>query len=196
MGLGVYDLIPDFQDCCPLCEGAGCAARHGLYLRGAADLGGAVYEQFPVPRFLCRRKGPQEPQARTFSVLPTALAPRRRFSLPLMLWLLSLVLERGRTVRQALDRLAESCRGQPGGPLCPDEAAVHRLIALLSRGFERLQSFPVPGWAPGAPVQGRRPQALALLRLLSRPCRGSPFGLVPAFQRHHFPNLLLDLRTG
>jgi hypothetical protein len=95
-----------------------------------------------------------------------------------------------------LDRLAESCKQQPGGPLCPEEVAVHRLITLFSRGFERLQSFPVPGWAPGAQAQGRRPQALALLRLLSRPCRGSPFELVLAFHRRHFPNLLLDIRTG
>jgi hypothetical protein len=73
--------------------------RHGLYFRQAVDEGGAVYGRFPVPRFLCRRKGPHQPQGRTFSVLPSALVPRRRFSLPLMLWLLSLVLEGGKTVR-------------------------------------------------------------------------------------------------
>jgi len=177
MGLGVYGLIPGFQERCPLCRGAGCAVRHGLYFRQAVDVDGAVYERFPVPRFLCREKGPHKPEARTFSVLPASLVPRRRFSLPLMLWLLCLVLEGGKTVRQALDCLAESCRGQPGGPLCPDELAVHRLITLFSRGFERLQSFPVPEADAGSGTQGRRPQALALLRLLSRPCRGSPSAL-------------------
>lgn len=193
MGLGVYGLIPGFQDCCPLCEGSGCAVRHGLYFRQAVDEGGAVYERFPVPRFLCREKGPQRPEARTFSVLPAALVPRRRFSLPLMLWLLNLVLEGGQSVRQALDRLAEACR-QLGDPLCPDEAAVHRLIDLFSRAYQRLESFPLPGAELAGGIQGKRPQAGALCRLLSRPCRGSPFGLLPGFQRHNFPNLLLDLK--
>ena len=31
MGLGVYELIPDYRDRCPLCSGADCAVRHGLY---------------------------------------------------------------------------------------------------------------------------------------------------------------------
>lgn len=193
MGLGVYELIPGFQERCPLCEGSGCAVRHGLYFRQAADVSGAVHESFPVPRFLCRRKGPRRPQPRTFSVLPAALVPRRRFSLPLMLWLLGLVLEGGRSVRQALDRLAEECR-QAGEPLCPDEAAVYRLIELFSGAYGRLQSFPVPGVQAGSGIRGKRPQARALRRLLSQPCRGSPDGPLLGFHRQNFPNLLLDLR--
>ena len=135
MGLGVYELIPDFQDSCPLCEGAACAVRHGLYFRGAVDVGGAVHERFPVPRFLCRATGPQRPQAKTFSVLAADLVPRRRFSLPLMLWLLGLVLQGGQSVGQALDGLAEACQAS-SSPLYPDEAA--RLIDLFCRAFQRL----------------------------------------------------------
>ena len=37
--------------------------RQGLYFRWVVDSEGAEYERFPVPRFLCQRKGPRQAQA-------------------------------------------------------------------------------------------------------------------------------------
>ena len=53
LGLGIYLRIPDFKKACPLCGGAGCAVRHGLYYRLVVDLEGLVIERFPIPRFRC-----------------------------------------------------------------------------------------------------------------------------------------------
>jgi hypothetical protein len=130
LGLGVYGLIPDFKGRCPVCRGAGCAVRHGLYYRFVVDLEGVVLTHFPVPRFRCRRRGPSSPGDRTFSVLPVALVPRRRFSLPLMLQIVNLR-RSGRSIGGMLDDLAQSDRGAAGALLI-EEVAVYRVLSLLS----------------------------------------------------------------
>jgi hypothetical protein len=129
LGLKVYLRIPDFKDVCPLCGGAGCAVRHGLYYRQVVDLEGLVIERFPIPRFRCRQRGRRHPAAVTFSVLPLALVPRRRFSLPLMLLIRDLV-RRCRSIPEVLDRLAETDRGSRGA-LFLEEAAICRVLRLL-----------------------------------------------------------------
>ena len=63
-------MIPDYRSRCPLCGGKECAVRHGLYFRKVVGRDGELWERFPVPRFLCRRRGPGKPTAVTFSVLP------------------------------------------------------------------------------------------------------------------------------
>ena len=46
LGLKVYEWVPDFRRRCPLCAGAGCAVRQGLYFRRVVDGEGAVYERY------------------------------------------------------------------------------------------------------------------------------------------------------
>jgi|1185.fasta_scaffold87915_2 hypothetical protein len=130
LGLGIYLKIPDFKSSCPLCGCAGCAVRHGLYYRRIVDLEGLVIERFPIPRFRCRGK------AATFSVLPSALVPRRRFSLPLMLLILDLHRRRWPMPR-ILDYLAASDRG-PHGALLVEAVTIYRVLASLRRA-------PLPG---------------------------------------------------
>ena len=116
LDLKVYDLLPGFQKRCPVCQGAGCAARHGLYFRRVVDLEGRVYEAFGVPRFLCRRRGPVKSRHVTFSVLPSELVARRRFSLALMMWIVQLVGEASRTLSQVLEKLAAAERASHSRP--------------------------------------------------------------------------------
>jgi hypothetical protein len=125
LGLGIYLKIPDFKSACPLCGDAGCAVRHGLYYRLVVDLEGLVIERFPIPRFRCRGK------SATFSVLPTALVPRRRFSLPLMLLILDLLRQR-LSISKILDHLAESDLG-PRGALLVEATTIYRVLAILPR---------------------------------------------------------------
>ncbi len=189
LGLKVYEWVPDFRRRCPLCAGAGCAVRQGLYFRRVVDGDGAVYERFPVPRFLCQRKGPRQARDRTFSVLPTELVPRRRFALPLMLRLL-----RQRSVRQVLDALA-TLSADSRGVLLPDEVLVYRILHLFSRVYERLQSFPVPETPLAAGLQDPRSQAQAVFQALAEgQARGSPLAGVGAFHQRYFPHLLFDVR--
>lgn len=125
LGLGIYLKIPDFKEACPLCGGAGCAVRHGLYHRLVVDLEGLVIERFPIPRFRCRG------QAATFSVLPSSLIPRRRFSLPLMLLVLDLRRRRW-SMPRILDYLAASDHG-PRGALLVEELTIYRVLAIMPR---------------------------------------------------------------
>ena len=136
MGAGLSSSLP------PMCGCRLCRAP-GLVFPTVVDGEGAVYERFPVPRFLCQRQGPRQARDRTFSVLPTELVPRRRFALPLMLWVLELRLLRQRSVQQVLDALA-TLSADSRGVLLPDEVLVYRILHLFSRVYERLQSFPVP----------------------------------------------------
>ena len=135
LGLAIYRKVPDFKSACPLCGGAGCAVRHGLYYRLVVDLGGLVIERFPIPRFRCRCPG----KAATFSVLPSALVPRRRFSLPLMLLILDLI-HRRLSISKILDHLAASDLGSRGA-LLVEATTIYRVLAILPR-------VPLPGEAP------------------------------------------------
>lgn len=189
MGLGVYELIPDYRDRCPLCSGADCAVRHGLYFRQVVDRDGPLYERFPVPRFLCRRRGPDKPGDVTFSVLPAGLAPRRRWSVALMLWVAGLVLLAGRSIGAVQCELA-ALRDE----VVVDEIAIHRVVRTLSGCYARLVSFPVSGRPvmPGlASVRGQAAEAVRVLTGAGG--RDPPAALVIAFHQTWFPNLLLDM---
>jgi len=189
MGLGVYELIPDYRDSCPLCGGADCAVRHGLYFRQAVGRDGTLYEEFPMARFLCRRRGPGKPRAVTFSVLPAGLAPRKRWSVALMLWVAGLVLLAGRSIGAAQSELA-ALREE----VVVDEIAIHRVVRTLAGCYARLLSFPVCGRPVTPGLASVRDQAAEAVRVLTGVGgRGPPTELVIAFHQTWVPNLLLDL---
>jgi hypothetical protein len=195
LGLGLYELLPDYRDCCPVCSGRDCAVRHGLYYRGLVDVDGQVYERFPVVRFRCLRRGPKQARDVTFSVLPAAVVPRRRLSLELMQWLVGRVTEGGRAISRVLDEAAR-LGGDSRPPLLLEEVTIQRLLVLFAALYGRLLSFPVPGVPLGSGLETVREQARAAARVLASHvrCRGSPDGLVMAFHRTYFPFLLADLR--
>ncbi len=193
MGLGLYELLPDYRDRCPLCRGSDCAVRHGLYFRRLVDVDGRTYERFPVARFRCRRRGPDQPRDVTFSVLPAQVVPRRRFSLGLMSWMVEVVVNGKRGLRQALDEVAAAgSRGEEA--LLLEELTLYHILLLFAGVYARLLSFPVAQVElPGA-VQGVRRQAQQTAALLAAQPRGSPPELVIGFHRRYFPHLLFDLR--
>ncbi len=177
-----------------MCQGADCAVHHGLYFRRVVDLFGQVFEAFGVPRFLCRRRGPVKSRHVTFSVLPSELVARRRFSLALMTWIVQLVGEAGRTLSQVLDTLAAA--DQAGhDALVVDELAVRRILLLFSGVYVRLQSFPLDDLSVREGLQTIRSQAFEIAKVVSpAEPRGSPSCLVLDFHRHYFPSLLFDIR--
>ena len=187
--MGVYELIPDYRDRCPLCSGADCAVRHGLYFRQVVARDGTLYEQVPAPRFLCQRRGPGRPSDVTFSVLPVGLAPRRRWSVALMLWVAGLVLLAGRSIGAVQSELA-ALRDE----VVIDEIAIHRVVRTLSGCYARLVSFPVCGCSVMPGLASVRDQATEAVRALTEVGgRDPPAALVIAFHQTWFPNLLLDL---
>lgn len=192
LGLEVYDLIPDFRDRCPLCRGKGCPVRHGLYHRGVADQDGSYYDAFPVPRFLCRRKGPCHPEAVTFSVLPSELVSRKRFSLPLMLWILERLLVGSASINAMLEALGELF-GDAQRAWRPEPQAIYRLLHLFSKVHARLRSFPVGVVTMEPGVSGLRAPSRSVLEAFGGHARASP--LVLAFHRQ-YDHLLFDVRRG
>ncbi len=151
MGLKLYELLPDYRDRCPLCRGSDCAVRHGLYFRCLVDVEGRTYQRFPVARFRCRRRGPDQPRDVTFSVLPAGVVPRRRFSLVLMSRMVEVVVNGKRTLRRALDEVAAAgSRGEEA--LLLEELTPYRILLLFSAVYARLLSFPV---GPGRVARSR-----------------------------------------
>ncbi len=68
-------VFPDYRACCPLCGGKNCAVRIGFYKRKKVIVDYKIYEDVPIARWLCQRKGPGKPQHKTFSLLPYPLIP-------------------------------------------------------------------------------------------------------------------------
>jgi len=76
--------FPDFSQQCPLCGGKNCAVRIGFYIRKRLVLYLTTYYDVPIPRWLCRQKGPLKVKHRTFSLLPSALIPYHNADLNLV----------------------------------------------------------------------------------------------------------------
>lgn len=130
----------------------------------------------------------------TFSVLPSELVPRRRFSLALMKWIVQLAGEAGRTLTEVLDELAAADRGGHDA-LVVEEPAVYRILLLFSGVYARLQSFPLDDLSVRAGLKTIRSQAFEVAKVvLPAEPRGSPARLVLDFHRHYFPFLLFDIR--
>ncbi len=100
------------------------------------DEEGRTYQRFPVARFRCRRRGPDQPRDVTFSVLPAQVVPRRRFSLGLMSWMVEVVVNGKRTMRQALDEVA-TAGSQGEEAVLLEELTLHRMLLLLAAVYGR-----------------------------------------------------------
>lgn len=93
------DMEEEINTKCPICGGSDCARFHKYYTRKVIDIAGVRYEDFPVARFLCRN------QKLTFSLLPYQLIPYRKYSLDLIILILSLSYQN--SISLVLDHLGE-----------------------------------------------------------------------------------------
>lgn len=73
--------FPDYGDCCSLCGGNNCAVRIGFYTRKLVVVDNRIYENVPIARWLCQRKGYRKSTHKTFSLLPFQLIPYHRHGL-------------------------------------------------------------------------------------------------------------------
>jgi len=74
----------DFSDQCPLCGGKNCVVRIGFYYRKKIVFEFNSYENVPIARWLCQKKGHLKVKHRTFSLLPCALIPYHSHDLNLI----------------------------------------------------------------------------------------------------------------
>lgn len=140
-----------------------------------------------VVRFRCRELGPRQPAARTFSVLPADVVPRRRWSL---LWMLTAALWCSDSLEAGLDRL--SAAGTPA-----DSRQLARVLRALGVACERLHEHPIEG-GEVRPEGGRRQQATELRRAFLAwevAGRGPPGSLVVAWNSR-MGSLLCEVKTG
>ena len=126
------------------------------------------------------------PAARTFSVLPVEVIPRRKWSLG---WMLKVALWCSDSLVEALDHLSEA-------GMAVEARQLSRVLEVLGIACERLHQHPVEGIAV-TPTDSRRRQALAL----SQGClrweasgRGPPGRLVMVCNRQ-WRSLLWDIRV-
>jgi hypothetical protein len=90
----IFDFLPSFADCCPICHARDCAVRIGFYFRIAVEIEtGLIIEALPIVRFLCKRKGKPKLKDKTFSLLPSVLIAYRRFSIKSLMIILKEKLE-------------------------------------------------------------------------------------------------------
>jgi len=73
--------FPDYRTDCPLCGGKNCAVRIGFYERKKVIIDNKIYENVPIARWLCQRKGYKKSTHKTFSLLPFQLIPYHRHGL-------------------------------------------------------------------------------------------------------------------
>ncbi len=85
----IIDVVDYFHSRCPICGGFDCARFLGFYYRQVIDEKGRYYPDFPVPRFVCHRKGKHAEinhvNHKTFSLLHYHLVPYSMYSLPFVI---------------------------------------------------------------------------------------------------------------
>lgn len=105
----ILELSIDVYNSCPICGGMKCAQFIGYYLRKVVDENGKKYDDFPIARFLCNRKGTDIVVAhKTFSLLPFQLIPYHKYSIAFMVKTLRLRYVEEYSLYDTLDELAES----------------------------------------------------------------------------------------
>jgi hypothetical protein len=169
----------------PVVRGHGLRRAPGVYRRNVVDEDG-VGQLLVVVRFVCRGLGPRRPVARTFSVLPAEVIPRREWSLG---WMLKVALWCQDSLVGALDRL--SAAGQ-----VVESRRLSRVLEVLGIACERLHQHPVEG-VEVEPGGSRRVQAAKLGTVMSRwraGGRGPPGSLVMAWNTT-WRSLLMDVRV-
>jgi hypothetical protein len=104
----ILELYLDVYNHCPICGGVDCAQFIGYYPRKVVDKNGKSYDDFPIARFLCHRKGTNiEIDHKTFSLLPYQLIPYRKYSIPFIEESLSSRYIEGRSICNVLDDIAQ-----------------------------------------------------------------------------------------
>ncbi len=126
------------------------------------------------------------PRARTFSVLPADVIPRRKWSLG---WMLKVALWCSDSLVEALDELSEA-------GMAVEARQLSRVLEVLGVACERLCQHPVEGVVM-RPTGSRRQQAVALsLGCLTWEVsgRGPPGSLVMVWNTT-WDSLLMDVRV-
>lgn len=180
----VFALIGEIE-VCPLCGGRGCAARLSVYWRRVIDEN-SLELSVPVPRFACHDRGPRRRLARTFSLLPAEVIPRRRWSLG---WVLRVIVWVTVSQAEALRELSEA--GQ-----AIEHRQLRRWLKVLGIAVERLRQHPVSSAVQVETAGSRQQQAGALRRAFEAwqtAGRGSPGMLVMAWQER-WQSLLFDIK--
>jgi len=157
----------------------------GVYRRQVVDWLGVLL-WILIPRFLCRGLGPRRPEARTFSVLPADVLPRRKWSLG---WMLTVAMLCSDSLVEALDRLSEM-------GMAVEARQLRRMLEVLGVICERLHEHPLEG-VEVRPAGSRREQALEAGRVCQSweaSGRGPPGRLVMAWNLR-WDSLLMDIRV-
>lgn len=131
--------FPDFSDLCPLCGGKNCAVRIGFYIRLKIVFYLKTYSNVPIPRWLCRQKGPLKSKHRTFSLLPTALIPYHSNDLNLVSETVKYKQQPETTFEQTKTHISDKAH-QPNIDL--ENGQIKQFQQLITAAFSKLMAIP------------------------------------------------------
>lgn len=125
----------NYYDCCPICHGSGCPIRIGYYYRYVIDISSKFFQQIPIIRFKCRRKGPKKANALTFSLLPDTLIPYFRYTIDSFIKAIELFL--ASSISIALQHIYDAIQEA----LNTSEKTILRLYNLFRQSCIKLMNF-------------------------------------------------------
>jgi len=98
-----------FGQTCPICHAPSCARFIGSYERQVIDEKGRYFQDFPVPRFLCKGKGTfKSPhQHKTFSLLHYHIVPYWKYSIPFIIKVLNARYVEKMSLEALLDHISD-----------------------------------------------------------------------------------------
>jgi hypothetical protein len=136
----ILELSCDVYNRCPICGGMNCAQFIGYYVRKVVDENGKKYDDFPIARFLCNRKGTEViVNHKTFSLLPFQLIPYHKYCIDFMVKTLKLRYVDGHSIYDTLDNLAisgEDSLSTGAGQVIDFAVMVKEAIdKILARGY-------------------------------------------------------------
>lgn len=131
--------FPDYGDCCPLCGGNNCAVRIGFYTRKQVVVDNKIYENVPIARWLCQRKGYKKSTHKTFSLLPFQLIPYRRHGLNVIVDTVNFHHHNGSSLVQTKDFISDK---GVNSDLPLENNQIHDFMKIFSQALSKLTTIP------------------------------------------------------
>jgi len=132
-------VFPDYGECCPLCGGKNCAVRIGFYQRKKVIVDNKIYENVPIARWLCQRKGSRIAQHQTFSLLPSPLIPYHRQGLNVIVDIVNFHHHNGSSLVQTKDFISDK---GVNTDLPLENNQIHDVMNIFSQALLKLKTIP------------------------------------------------------
>ena len=130
--------IPDYSQCCPLCNGVDCAVFYRVYDRKMVIIKLTNYYDFPIICMKCHGKGEIQSKHKSFSLLPHMLLPYRKTDINTMVE----TLKYQQTGKTKVQTIAHISRMGAETDLPLDNNQINDFNKIFTAAFDKLNSVP------------------------------------------------------